>query len=174
MFVDGSISSATNPAFFAFLRAVAKPYDICWQTGEHNLLVVSVGTGSAPHLRQEFKAENYNLLDAAMTVPQSLILSTVVEQDTLCRIFGNCVNGLQIDKEVGDLLGIETPGGNHLFTYARYNEDLTESGLKRMGLSAIRPENVQKIDSVDHMEDLIQIGTRIALQVKTQHLLVRA
>lgn len=169
VFVDGSISSLTNPAFFAFLRAVAKPYDIGWEAGEQNLHVISVGTGTAPHRLHDFKAEDYNLVQAATTVPTSLILSTVIEQDTLCRIFGKCLNGHQLDKEIGDLVGMETPGGRHLFTYARYNEELSAEGLARLGLTDIVPENVQRIDSLDHIDDLIRIGKRIAQQVQPTH-----
>jgi patatin-like phospholipase/acyl hydrolase len=170
VFVDGSISAYTNPAFFAFLRAVAKPYDICWEPGEDKILVVSVGTGTAPHKRADFKAEDYGLVQAATTVPTSLILSSVVEQDTLCRIFGNCLSGPQIDKEVGDLVGIETPGGKHLFTYVRYNEELSAAGFARMGISGIALEDVMPIDSTEHVEDLRTIGRKIAAQVQIAHL----
>jgi len=169
VFVDGSISSLTNPAFFAFLRAVAKPYDICWETGEDKILVVSVGTGTAAQVRNDFKAQDYGLLQAAETVPSSLILSTVIEQDTLCRIFGKCINGHQIDKEIGDLVGMETPGGQHLFTYVRYNEDISQAALSQMGLADIVSAQVQKIDSVDHIQDLIRIGQVAARQVQPEH-----
>ena len=170
VFVDGSISSYTNPAFSAFLRAVAKPYDIGWEAGEDNILVVSVGTGTAPHRMQDFQAKDYGVVQAATTVPTSLILSSVIEQDTLCRIFGNCLNGNQLDKEIGDLVGMEAPGGKHLFTYVRYNEDLTPAGMLRMGLSHMDLQQVQRIDATEHIEDLIKIGEKIALQVKAEHL----
>lgn len=170
VFVDGSISSYTNPAFFAFLRAVAKPYDICWELGEDKVLVVSVGTGTAPHRLHDFKADDYGLVQAATTVPTSLILSTVIEQDTLCRIFGKCLNGHQIDKEIGDLVGMEALGGKHLFTYVRYNEELSPAGFSRLGLADIDIEQIQRIDSTDHVNDLIKIGQEIAKQVQVEHL----
>ena len=170
VFVDGSISSFTNPAFYAFLRAVAKPYDIGWKAGENNILLVSVGTGTAPHRRHDFAAGDYSLLEAARTVPQSIILSTVVEQDTLCRIFGNCLNGHQIDREIGDLVGIESPGGAHLFSYVRYNEELSSEGLARLGLPDIAPEQVQRIDSVHNIDELTRVGQRIAQQIDRRHL----
>lgn len=170
VFVDGSISSYTNPAFNAFLRAVAKPFDINWEPGEDKILLVSVGTGSAPHRLHDFSAEDYGLVQAATTVPTSLILSTVMEQDMLCRIFGKCLNGHQIDKEVGDLVGMEPLGDKHLFTYVRYNEELSPSGLERLGLQDIHPEAIQRIDSTEHIHELIQVGQSIARQVSSEQL----
>ncbi len=170
VFVDGSISSYTNPSFFAFLRAVAKPYDICWEPGEDKILVVSVGTGTGPHKLHDFKAEDYSVVQAATTVPTSLILSSVIEQDTLCRIFGNCLTGPQLDKEVGDLVGIDTPGGKHLFSYVRYNEELSAAGFARMGITGIALEDVMPIDKTEHIDELREIGREIAAQVRIEHL----
>lgn len=154
-------------ASLAFFRA---DYDIGWKAGENNILLVSVGTGTAPHRRHDFAAGNYSLLEAARTVPQSIILSTVVEQDTLCRIFGNCLNGHQIDRGIGDLVGIESPGGAHLFSYVRYNEELSSEGLARLGLPDIASEQVQRIDSVDNIDELTRVGQHIAQQVDRRHL----
>ena len=170
VFVDGSISSYTNPAFLAFLRGTAAPYDVCWPTGEDRLLVVSVGTGTAPHQMEHMCADDYGLMQAATMVPSSLILSTVLEQDMLCRIFGRCLTGHQLDREIGDLVGASSLGKEHLFTYLRYNDELSPRALERMGLSDILAENVQRIDSVKHVPDLIRIGQKIAEQVLPQHL----
>lgn len=171
VFVDGSISSFTNPAFMAFLRAVAKPYNIHWQPGEDKLLIVSVGTGVAHHRLDDTSSDSYNLATAALTVPASIILSTITEQDTLCRIFGNCVNGHQIDREIGDLIGIESPANNHLFTYARYNDELTQTALERMGLGHINCHDLLPIDSINHMNELKEVGKAVAKQVELAHLI---
>jgi len=152
------------------MRAVAKPYDICWETGEDKILLVSVGTGTAPHRMSNIKAEEYNLMKAVTSVPATLIQSTVIEQDTLCRIFGKCLNGHQIDQEIGDLIGLEPPGGQHLFTYVRYNDELSTDSLARFGLAHIKAEDIQRIDSTRHVEDLVQVGRKIAEQVQRDHL----
>lgn len=78
VFVDGSVSSYTNPSFQAFLRATAPAFDINWPTGENQLLLVSVGTGLGVHRRNNLKPEDLSLLDDAREVPAELILSTVV------------------------------------------------------------------------------------------------
>lgn len=170
MFVDGSISSYTNPAFQAFLLAAAEPYDLQWPTGDDAMLLVSVGTGLAPHLRRDTAPQDYGVVQAAMTVPTSLILSTVVEQDMLCRIFGKCLNGHPLDPEIGSLLGASPPGDRHLFTYLRYNDEISQAGLERLGLGDIDAQAVQRIDVVEHVPELTRIGRRIAEQVQADHL----
>lgn len=48
IFVDGGVTTYNNPAFQAFLMVTVEPYAINWSTGEDQLLVVSVGTGTNP------------------------------------------------------------------------------------------------------------------------------
>jgi predicted acylesterase/phospholipase RssA len=162
VFIDGSVSSYTNPAFYAFLRATAHPYDLNWATGAEKLLVVSVGTGSAPNRKQHLKANELGLLHDAVMVPTSLILSTVIEQDMLCRIFGDCRFGPKLDTEIGDLVHTESPGGKNLMSYVRYSENLTTNGLARLGINAINPDGIHAIDSVSHIHELDIVGRAIA------------
>jgi hypothetical protein len=90
------------------------------------------------------------------------------EQDLLCRVFGRCRHGATIDREVGDLVDNGDGGdrlglpGDRMFTYMRYNAELSKKGLTDLGLGAIRPENVQKMDSVAHIKDLQAIGQAVA------------
>ena len=48
VFVDGGITSYNNPAFQLFLLATLEPYHLRWPTGEDNMFVVSIGTGTSP------------------------------------------------------------------------------------------------------------------------------
>ena len=48
IFVDGGVTTYNNPAFMAFLMATVEPYNLNWPTGEDNMLVVSIGTGTSP------------------------------------------------------------------------------------------------------------------------------
>jgi patatin-like phospholipase/acyl hydrolase len=48
VFVDGGVTPYNNPAFLMYRMATQKPYGLNWKTGEKELLIVSVGTGSAP------------------------------------------------------------------------------------------------------------------------------
>ena len=61
------------------------------------------------------------------------------EQDFLCRVFGDCLSGDPIDREVGDLLGAASPSVPKLFTYLRYNAEFTEEGLSPSAAATSRP-----------------------------------
>lgn len=171
VFVDGSVSAYTNPTFKAFLKATAPIYEVNWPTGEEELLLVSIGTGMAPHRRQELRSEDVNLKFDLEVLGPSLIMSTVVEQDILCRMFGNCRFGPHLNKELGSLMGAGAPGDRKLFSYVRYNEDLTAEGLARLGLPDIDPIRVQHLDATEEIPSLRHIGQAIAQQqVAIEHL----
>ena len=73
--------------------------------------------------------------------------------------------------EIGDLIGKQGPVTPKLFTYLRYNAELTFKGLAELGLADIQPEEVQKIDSVEHIDDLQRIGQAVAQQKLTPRVL---
>ena len=49
-----------------------------------------------------------------------------------------------------------------LFRYVRYNAELTRSGLDQLGCSKIEPKQVQKLDSIDCIPALRQVGKAVA------------
>jgi hypothetical protein len=92
------------------------------------------------------------------------------EQDFLCRVFGKCLCGDLLDREVWDMIGRKGPVQPKLFTYLRYNAELTLDGLASLGLKDIKPENVQQLDSVEHIGELQRVGKAVAAQkVKPEH-----
>jgi len=161
IFVDGGITMYNNPAFQAFLMATVEPYKMGWATGEDQLLVVSIGTGSSPKANADLAPEEMNLVYNASSLPSALMFAALNEQDLLCRVFGKCVAGDQLDREVGDLIGKKGPVLPKLFTYMRYNAELTEKGLSDLGLSGINPEDVQQLDSVAHIKKLQAVGQAV-------------
>lgn len=161
IFVDGGITPYNNPAFQAFLMATAEPYNLNWPTGTDALLVVSIGTGTSPGENEKLKPSDMNLLYNAGSIPSALMFAALNEQDFLCRTFGDCLSGDLLDREVGDMIGRKGPGPK-LFTYVRYNAELTREGLDKLGLGDIRPKDVQKLDSVDYIEDLRRVGRAVA------------
>ncbi len=57
-----------------------------------------------------------------------------------------------------------------LFRYARYNAELTREGLAALGCGGIEPTRVQKLDSIDALDELQKIGSAVAKQrVKAEH-----
>jgi patatin-like phospholipase/acyl hydrolase len=170
VFVDGGITSFNNPAFQLFLMATTKPYKLNWPVGEDKMLLVSVGTGMTPSANKNLKPGEMNLLYNAGAIPSTLMFAAQNQQDMLCRIFGKCLEGDIIDREVGNMIDINAPGGKKLFTYVRYNADLSHEGLSALGLTQINPADVQKMDAVDKIEELQAVGKAIADQkVKKEH-----
>jgi uncharacterized protein len=170
IFVDGGITMYNNPAFQAFLMATVEPYNLNWPTGEDNLLVVSVGTGTSPDANADLKPGEMNLLYNASSIPSALMFAALNEQDFLCRVFGKCLAGDPLDRELGDMIGKRGPAQHKLFTYVRYNTELTRAGLNELGLGDIEPTNVQQLDSVEFVKDLQRVGEAVAEhKVKAEH-----
>jgi hypothetical protein len=145
IFVDGGVTMYNNPAFQLFLMATSEPYRLCWPTGAKQMLLVSVGTGASANAKADLSPDEMHLLYNAGTIPSALMAAALYEQDFLCRIFGNCVAGDMLDREVGTVLGQGIPGVPKLFTYARYNAELSATGLAELGLPGINPANVQQM-----------------------------
>jgi hypothetical protein len=133
------------------------------------MLIVSVGTGHAPEANKNLEPSDLNLVYNAGAIPSALMAAALHEQDLLCRVFGKCLCGDRIDGEVGDLMGMQAPGGKNLFTYVRYNAELTKVGLARLGLAGIAPASVQKLDSIAAISDLQRVGRAVAKSVKPEH-----
>ena len=169
VFVDGGVTMYNNPAFQMFLMATLDAYwpnkpEARWKTGVTDMLIVSVGTGTSPDVRAGLQASDMNLLFNATTIPSALMFAALNEQDLLCRVFGECRAGDPLDREIGTLIGSTGPlaAAAKLFTYVRYNAELTREGLDALGCTDIEPETVQQLDSVDGIPDLRTVGRRVA------------
>ena len=162
VFVDGGVTVFNNPAFQLFVMATVDAYRLSWPAAEDKMLLVSIGTGAAPNANKNLKPGEMNLLYNATSIPSALMAAASAQQDFLCRTFGRCRHGAPMDMELSDM--IATKGGGptgqaKLFSYVRYNVDLTQDGLNNLGLSNIRALDVQRMDSVDHIQDLAKIGS---------------
>jgi uncharacterized protein len=180
VFVDGGITTYNNPAFLAFLMSTVHAYwinrtsEVTWPaaTGPDKLLVVSVGTGAAADANADLAPGQMNILFNAGKVPSALMYAALTEQDVLCRVFGDCLMGDVIDSELLDLIGSggSGPVTPKLFTYVRYTADLSRKGLDELGLTRVRPEAVQKLDSVEAIPQMQEVGRAVAEQkVKSEH-----
>jgi uncharacterized protein len=176
IFVDGGVTMYNNPAFQMFLMATLDRYwvkkpEARWRTGAKEMLIVSVGTGTSPDVRQGLSADDMNLLFNATTIPSALMFAALNEQDLLCRVFGNCLCGAPLDRELGSLMPCDGPlaAGQKLFTYARYNAELTRAGLDEIGCHDTQPETVQKLDAIKSIPDLRKVGRHVANKVSAEH-----
>lgn len=170
VFVDGGITTYNNPAFQAFLMATVEPYKLNWEAGANKLLIVSIGTGTSPQANLDLAPDDMNLIYNASSLPSALMYAALNEQDFLCRTFGNCLAGDPLDREVGDMKGVNGPVMPKLFTYLRYNAELSLEGLNELGLADIKPEDVQKLDSTDHIKELQRVGKAVVeKKVRPEH-----
>jgi patatin-like phospholipase/acyl hydrolase len=173
VFVDGGVTMYNNPAFQLYLMATLAPYHVSWEMGEDKMLLVSIGTGTSPSANADLTPGEMNLMYNASSIPSALMFAASNEQDFLCRIFGKTLCGDPLDREVGDLIGpanplpsgrVPGPVQPKLFTYMRYNAELTKAGLTALGLPDIVPEHVQEMDSVGHIGELQQVGQAVGKQ----------
>lgn len=170
VFVDGGITTYNNPAFQSFLMATVEPYRMNWPAGEDKMLVVSIGTGTSPQANADLDPNAMNLLYNAGSIPSALMFAALNEQDMLCRVFGRCRAGDVLDREVGDLIDAKGPAGpGKFFTYLRYNAELSADGLTALGVGDIKPENVQKLDSIAHITELQRVGKAVAGRIRLEH-----
>lgn len=161
IFVDGGVTVYHNPAFLLFLMATLTPYAVQWPAGEEKLLLVSVGTGMSENVNLRLGEREMNLMYNLQSLPSALIQAATVQQDLLCRVFGKTRTGEAIDSEIGDLVANRAPLPEKLFTYARYNVDLSRQGLDRLGLNGIDENAVQPFD-IAHLDELQTVGKTAA------------
>lgn len=165
LFVDGGVTAFNNPAFLLFAMATLEPYRLQWPTGKDKMLLISVGTGSSADANRFLAPTEMNLVYNATKIPAALMYAALVQQDTLCRMYGDCRFGAFLDREIGDLCGIDAPGGApKAFTYCRYEPELSAKGLADLGMDDVPVQNVQEMDSIAHMADLTRLGKAYARQ----------
>ena len=165
VFVDGGITMYNNPAFQAFLMATTQPYHVDWAAGQNNMLVVSIGTGVKPDANDALEPGQMHLGYEVKTIAPAQMYAAKSEQDFLCRVFGDCKAGLPLDREIGDMIGQSGPTRPKLFTYMRYDADVTQAGLDALGLSDIEAASVQALDSVEHMTEMQRLGRTVAARL---------
>lgn len=170
VFVDGGVTTYNNPAFLAFTMATLDRYAVNWPTGEDKLLVVSVGTGNTAKADASLSPGQMHLLYQASTIPGALMAAAQYQQDLLCRMFGKCLAGDALDRELGDLIGAAGPVAPKLFTYLRYDADVSRDGLDALGLPEVDSQHVQLMDSTQYIDEIQKVGRAVGeIKVKSAH-----
>lgn len=162
VFVDGGVTPYNDPAFQLFLMATMKAYGLGWPAGEREMLLISVGTGFNPKASENLKRSRMHLVYNAASLPAAMMFGAMNQQDMLCRVFGRCKAGHVLDREIGDLHAEDGTIRQKLFTYARYNVELSRPGLDALGLKRIDPAKVIRLDSTDHVRELSDIGKALS------------
>ena len=189
VFVDGGVTPYNNPAFLLYRMATQPAYRLNWATGERRLLVVSVGTGVAESPGATADDPSSNILSTAKGIPAAMMYAMQVDQDINCRSVGRCVSGPVIDRELGDMISREGAETGSLeerlarpaiplsvdlgraFLYARYNVDLSTTGLQALGCGDLEARAVQRMDNAtpENIDNLLRIGEAATQQVTLDH-----
>src|SRR5215467_10131630 len=92
-----------------------------------------------------------------------------VDQDVNCRTIGRCTFGGRLDREVGDLVPRQARQGitsdeeldappvplsknlGRRFLYVRYDADLSDAGLKSLGIQNVDASSIQRLDAVENI-----------------------
>jgi uncharacterized protein len=178
VFVDGGTTSYNCPAFLMVRMATEPAYRLGWARGERQLLVVSIGTGSAPVFGNEADFPDGSLIANVQQTLKALMSQGQVDQDVNCRTIGRCTHGGPLDRELGDLIPVDAQGCpialdvdlGRAFLYARYDAELTFTGLARLKLDrVVDAARVAPLDAVEAMDDLSCVGKGLAAQVDLEH-----
>jgi hypothetical protein len=187
VFVDGGVTPYNNPAFLLYRMATEPAYQLNWKKGEDKLLIISIGTGATESLGATAARPNKNIVSTVAGLPGELMYGIQVDQDVSCRTVGRCTFGAHLDREILDLVPRQVREGMTLeeqyaapsvplatnlsrhFLYARYNADLSEAGLKTLGVPQVDTANIQKMDAVGNIPILLEIGRAAAQAISTDH-----
>ncbi|MGR6963953.1 patatin-like phospholipase family protein [Geodermatophilus sp. URMC 61] len=165
VFQEGGMTPFNNPALLLFLMATLPEYGLCWPAGEDQLLVVSVGTGSAASVHPGLHHRKVDLFFNAANLPAVFMRGASVAQDLVCRSLARTRAGGVIDREFGSRLDAEAPGGCPLFTYLRYDADLSDDALAALGIAARDRSRLRRLDAVGAVAQLQTVGREVARQV---------
>ena len=173
-FVDGGVTPYNNPAYALYRMATLPSYRLNWPTGESELMLVSVGTGSAPRGDKRIGAMGRWLLANAKKIPSEMMSVMSADQDINCRTAGRCVFGREIDRELGDMIprscdplrGAEIPlstSQGKAFLYARYDPLVDAKGIEELGLTGqVNPAHVQEMDKPKYIDEMQRVGAAYA------------
>lgn len=173
VFQDGGVTVYNNPAFHLFLMSTLPEYELAWPAGEENILLVSVGTGLCESENLNLRIRQMKLLYNVQDLPAALMRGATNEQDLLCRVFGKPRASCRLpawDSEIGTLAGNVAPVKEKLFSYVRYNVELSAKGLSSMekrGLltPGIDPKVLQPLDGVKYVRELQDVGKAAAADI---------
>jgi hypothetical protein len=154
VFQDGGVTPFNNPALMMFLAATLPEYGLGWPVGEDELLIASVGTGAAAAVHPGLLARKVHVGFQAKNLPGVFMNGASFGQDLLCRSLGRTRRGEAIDTEFGARLDVTGVAGRSLFTYLRYNADLSEE-----------PAAVRKLDAVDSLPRLQELGRSVGASI---------
>lgn len=170
-FVDGGVSMANNPSLQLLLVATLKGFPFHWQTGQDQLLLVSVGTGVWQQRDNVDDVAKAKAWDWAKEVPSMLMEDASWQNQLILQYLSHTPTSWEIDREVGDLSSdLLTP--EPVLSYLRYNVRLETNSLQELGMADLVPKlkSLREMSAAENRNDLARIGEKAAeQQVRDEH-----
>lgn len=167
-FVDGGTSPFNNPALQALMYSTMTGYGVNWPVGPEELLVVSVGTGSADPSRDGSKVTALEGVQSFL----SLMDDCANLMEILLQWVSNSPTAREFDREMGSL-NKDLLSGSELLQYLRYNVTFDENSLNTwlgLQISPAKLKSLSAMDAPENMKLLHAIGQAAAKkQMKPSH-----
>ena len=155
-FVDGGVSPFNNPALQAFMVATLEGHRVNWPTGQDQILLVSLGTGSREPAVETSFFEAGNAIKALVSMMDDC--NALVQ--TMLQWMSSGPSAVSIDREIGNLEN-DLVAAQPLFSYLRYNVELSDQYLRtELGLE-LNSKTVKSLSEMDvpaNMPTLEKIG----------------
>ncbi|KAA5824386.1 patatin [Algibacter amylolyticus] len=171
-FIDGGVSLANNPALQLFLVATLKEYPYKWETGEDNLSLLSLGTGTFTKRYNAEKISKKGLLGWATLIPEMFMEDANYLNQTILQYLSNSPVPRKIDSEILDLKNdLLTP--KPALSYVRYNVMLEKEEMNMLGLNYTEIDlmSLREMSDSKNKDKLYEIGSKsAAIQIKPEHI----
>ncbi len=167
-FIDGGVSPHNNPALLALQLVTLKGFGAGWPLDPDKLLLVSVGTGSAP----SGTSKSWFAVSHAIKALRSLMDDCAESVETMLQWLSNSPTARTIDATMKDLSS-DILAERPLIQYLRYNVHLESDWLKvhlDEEISDCVVEKLREMDRPGNMKLLSKLGIKAAgLQIKDEH-----
>jgi len=166
-FIDGGVSPHNNPALQLLMMATLKGHALNWETGENNILLVSLGTGSRDLALAADDVMDMKAVALGVRGLASLMSDASALNEQILQWLSTSPTARQIDREVGDLTQ-DKPGEKSLLTYLRYDVDFADDWVASL-LSKEHLESIHEMDKPENMDALARLGQEAASRISDSH-----
>ena len=157
-----------------FRMATLPQYRLNWPTGETEMMLISIGTGSAAAVSRDLnvrgqlvagqrrapsrRADGRRRDRPGYQLPRCRPLRVRRADRPGARRHDSAAAAI---RSRGPLVPLEEDCGRQ-FLYARYNPDVSRGGLDALGLNAIDPDHVQALDQIEYIDEMQSVGRKYA------------
>ena len=171
-FIDGGVSPHNNPGLLLFMLATINGYGFRWPTGANQLMLVSIGNGTAGDVPTHDRAARIPAGYLGVKALLSMMRDCSALNQALLQWMAHCPNPWFIDGEIGDLCGDQL-GSAPLLHYLRYDVELEPQWLAEILELSYAPKRlaeIRRFDRPDLEDEWLKIGRRGAeIQVRDDH-----